>query len=140
VTSQRWCTHCHNDHIGCSERLRSVTGATVFIHELEAPTLRGDEKPKPPRGLRSVILNPNALRVLGHVVKKGSAKFPTVKEVQTYTNGEVLDVPGKPRVVFTPGHSAGHSSLLLEQRGTIFTGDAIVRAISTAEVVLVSWR
>lgn len=119
-------THCHSDHIGCTERLRAHSGATVFVHEGEGPVLRGDEKPTPPRGLRSVLFDPNALRVLGHIVRNGGARFPTVQRVETYTDGEVLDVPGKPRIVFTPGHSVGHSALLLEQRGVLFAGDAIV--------------
>lgn len=119
-------THYHSDHIGCTERLRTESGATVFIHEIEAPGLRGDEKPKPVKGIGGLIINPNALKVLGHIVKNGGMKFPTVKEVQSYTDGEALDVPGKLRVIFTPGHSAGHSSLLLESRGILFAGDAIV--------------
>jgi glyoxylase-like metal-dependent hydrolase (beta-lactamase superfamily II) len=38
----------------------------------------------------------------------------------------VLDVPGRPRVVFTPGHTAGHCALHLADRGTVITGDALV--------------
>ncbi len=68
----------------------------------------------------------DALRMLGHIVKNGGARFPTVKKVHAYTEGDVLDVPGKLRVVFTPGHSAGHSSLLLEEPSVLFAGDAIV--------------
>jgi glyoxylase-like metal-dependent hydrolase (beta-lactamase superfamily II) len=119
-------THSHSDHIGISERLRVESGATAFIHEIEAPTLRGDEKPKVPQGVATALLHAKAIRAVGHMIKNGGAKFPTVKEVQSYEDDEVIDVPGKLRAVFTPGHSPGHSSLLLEQRSVLFAGDAIV--------------
>jgi glyoxylase-like metal-dependent hydrolase (beta-lactamase superfamily II) len=35
-------------------------------------------------------------------------------------------VPGRPRVVFTPGHTYGHSSLHLPDRGVLLAGDAVV--------------
>lgn len=119
-------THYHSDHIGCTERLRAESGATVFIHEIEAPGLRGDERHKPVKGLGSVIFNSQALQLVGHFIKNGGMKFPKVKEVDTFREGDVLDVPGKLRAVFTPGHSAGHTSLLLESSGVLFAGDALV--------------
>jgi glyoxylase-like metal-dependent hydrolase (beta-lactamase superfamily II) len=119
-------THSHSDHIGISERLRVESGATAFIHKIEAPTLRGDEKPKAPQGVMRALLRLQALRIVGHLAANGGMKLPTVSEVQSYDADEVLDVPGKLRVVFTPGHSPGHSALLLEQRGVLFSGDALV--------------
>ena len=119
-------THYHSDHIGCTERLRAESGATVLIHEIEAPGLRGDEKPKAVKGLVNAILNPQGLQLVGHFIQNGGTKFPTVKEVSTFTEGDLLDVPGKLRAIFTPGHSAGHSALLLESSGVLFSGDALV--------------
>ena len=46
--------------------------------------------------------------------------------VRTYGDGERLDVPGRPRVISTPGHTYGHSSLLFEDRGALLAGDAFV--------------
>jgi glyoxylase-like metal-dependent hydrolase (beta-lactamase superfamily II) len=119
-------THVHSDHVGITERLRAASGATVFVHELEGPVLTGDEKLQGPKGARKIITSLNAYRVIGHMLKNGGTKYPTVEEVTTFQDGDVLDVPGKPTVVFTPGHSAGHSSLLLEQRGVLLVGDAMV--------------
>lgn len=119
-------THYHSDHIGCTERLRAESGATVLIHEIEAPGLRGDEKAKAVKGLVGTVLNPQALQLVGHFIKNGAMKFPTVKEVSTFTEGDLLDVPGKLRAIFTPGHSPGHSALLLESSGILFAGDALV--------------
>jgi glyoxylase-like metal-dependent hydrolase (beta-lactamase superfamily II) len=38
----------------------------------------------------------------------------------------VVDVPGRPRVVHAPGHTAGTAALYLESRGILFSGDALV--------------
>jgi len=40
-------------------------------------------------------------------------------------DGEVLDVPGRPRVVHTPGHTPGHCALYFERHGALFVGDAL---------------
>ena len=46
--------------------------------------------------------------------------------VQTYATGATLDVPGRPRVLFTPGHTHGHCALHFPDRGAVITGDALV--------------
>ncbi len=119
-------THAHPDHIGCSERLRAESGADAFVHEIEAPALRGDEKAPKPAGLSGVLFSAGALKMVGHMASNGGSKFPHVKNVQTFKDGDVLDVPGKPRIILTPGHSPGHSILLLEQHSVLFSGDALV--------------
>ena len=51
---------------------------------------------------------------------------PGVYRLGTHTvNGDVLDVPGRPRVLHTPGHTVGHCALLLEDRGVLFVGYSI---------------
>ena len=50
---------------------------------------------------------------------------PPVKEVRRYTEG-ALPVPGKPEVVFTPGHTLGHCALHLADRDVVIAGDAVV--------------
>ncbi len=59
----------------------------------------------------------------GHPDDLGAAEW--VKDVTPFTTDAVLDVPGRPRVVATSGHTAGHVSFLLEDRGVVVTGDAI---------------
>lgn len=45
-----------------------------------------------------------------------------------FADGDELDVPGRPRVLATPGHTEGHASLLLADRGVLFAGDALITA------------
>ena len=119
-------THYHSDHVGCTERLRAESGATVFVHGLEAAGLRGDQKPVATRGLGKTLLNPRAVLSVGHMMKNGFSKMPPVAEVETFEDGHVLDVPGKLKAISTPGHSPGHSVFLSEEKGVLFTGDALV--------------
>jgi glyoxylase-like metal-dependent hydrolase (beta-lactamase superfamily II) len=49
-----------------------------------------------------------------------------VEHVRTFGSEGTLDVPGRPRIVFTPGHTYGHCALHFEDRGTVIAGDAIV--------------
>lgn len=119
-------THTHSDHIGGAAALAAESGAPVFVHDIEAGIATGADKPVPPSGLLANAWRPNIWRFLKHAISNGGAKRITVDTVSSYADGDVLDVPGKPRVVFTPGHSAGHSALLLEQRRVLFCGDAMV--------------
>ena len=45
---------------------------------------------------------------------------------QVYEAGTELDVPGRPRIIPTPGHTYGHCSLHLPGRGAVIVGDAFV--------------
>ena len=49
-----------------------------------------------------------------------------VAELATFADDEVLDVPGRPRVLHLPGHTPGSCGLVFEERGLVFTGDALV--------------
>src|SRR5947208_12128312 len=52
--------------------------------------------------------------------------MPPVAELDKLADGEVLDVPGAPRVVHAPGHTPGSCALFLEDRSLLFSGDALV--------------
>jgi glyoxylase-like metal-dependent hydrolase (beta-lactamase superfamily II) len=56
---------------------------------------------------------------------RGGTKIIPVQEVSGFGDGEVLDVPGSPRVVHAPGHTGGSAAILLEDRGILFTGDVL---------------
>ena len=48
-----------------------------------------------------------------------------VAEAGTFAHGDVLDVPGSPKVVHAPGHTPGACALLFEERGALVTGDTL---------------
>jgi len=119
-------THAHLDHLGFAEQAR---------HELDIPVLvHGDEvwlahHPMRYRTERSPLLylaNPGLWRVMGAMARAGALRTPRVKELHTFADGDELDVPGRPRVVYTPGHTFGHCSLHLPDRDAVVAGDALV--------------
>lgn len=57
---------------------------------------------------------------------KGVTRTPAIAQLDHVADGEVLDVPGSPRVVHAPGHTAGSCALLLERASVLFSGDALV--------------
>jgi glyoxylase-like metal-dependent hydrolase (beta-lactamase superfamily II) len=127
-------THTHSDHIGGAPALAEETGAPVLVPAGEAPIATGEAKPHIPKGVASNIWRPQMLSFIGHLISnKGLAKV-TVPDVTTFGNDDVLDVPGKLRVIYTPGHSSAHSALLLEDRRILFCGDAMATlAVNTGE-------
>jgi glyoxylase-like metal-dependent hydrolase (beta-lactamase superfamily II) len=61
-----------------------------------------------------------------HTVVAGGAKYRPVQHVEVVSGDQTLNLPGQPRIIQTPGHTPGHYSVLLEERGVLFTGDALV--------------
>ena len=117
-------THHHPDHAGNAERLRSL-GARVHSHPADAPQLRGERE----LGLRKVaryIWHPWYFVYSLHLLRKGATRTPAIAQLDELADGEVLDVPGSPRVIHAPGHTAGSCALLLEDRSLLFSGDALV--------------
>lgn len=120
-------THAHFDHVGFAEKARQRLDIPVYAHTREValtrhPTRYDHEQPR----ARYLATQPRALPIIASLTKN-RAFFPSpVGDVVTYEDGEVLDVPGAPRVVFSPGHTYGHCSLHLPDRDAILVGDAFV--------------
>lgn len=129
-------THHHVDHAGTAEQLRSQAGARVLVHEGDAPKVSGERRSHVPPGFYRQSWRPSMARYLAHTVVAGGARYRPVTAIEPLTEGR-LDLPASPRVIHTPGHTAGHCSVLLEDRGVLFTGDALVNFdYATGEVGL----
>jgi glyoxylase-like metal-dependent hydrolase (beta-lactamase superfamily II) len=118
-------THHHVDHAGTAEELRSRANARVFVHEGDAPRVRGERPSHPPSGFYREVWRPSMIHYLAHTVRVGGGRYRPVSEVTLMEDG-VLDVPGRPRIIDTPGHTKGHCSVLLEERGILLSGDAMM--------------
>jgi glyoxylase-like metal-dependent hydrolase (beta-lactamase superfamily II) len=118
-------THAHPDHVGLAERLRT-SGARVYVHE-DDENLATTAKPfgKNEKPLLPYLRYPMAWRLFTHLARNGGMKPQKIGEVSTFGDGEVLDVPGRPRAVHTPGHTSGHAVFHLEDRGALVVGDLL---------------
>jgi glyoxylase-like metal-dependent hydrolase (beta-lactamase superfamily II) len=120
-------THSDGDHTGLAPRFKEA-GARVLVHSRDEGTLA---KPGPKSGdaaplkLLTNAWRPALWRFFVYMARRGGGNPPGVEADATFADGDVLDVPGRPRVLFTPGHTAGHSALLLEDRGVLFVGDSL---------------
>jgi glyoxylase-like metal-dependent hydrolase (beta-lactamase superfamily II) len=115
-------THGDSDHIGFAERLRRDHGVPVFVHEADAARARGETSSKPPWG--HVRLGATA-RFLWYAVRKQGWRVTPVTEVRTVRDGDVLELPGSPRVIGLPGHSPGSIAIHVPVADALFVGDAL---------------
>lgn len=120
-------THSDADHIGLAPTLHEA-GARVLIHAADEPKLRkpgakgGDAKPY---NIVPDLWRPSLWQSILGMVEAQAYKMAKVTDAETFGNDDVLDVPGHPRVVPTPGHTPGHSAFHFEGRRAVFAGDAM---------------
>ena len=121
-------THGHPDHLGAAEKARQETGASVYAHRPEIPRTEGKAKGASPftlvPGLLPALWRPSATGFVLHATARGFMTPKWLTQAVPFDAGDTLDVPGRPRVVATPGHTQGHVSLVLDDKGVVFTGDA----------------
>lgn len=120
-------THAHVDHIGSAERFRREHGAAVHAHADEAAHARGEREERISN--LDMLLRlwwPKMWSFLGNVLSAGGTTVEHVTEVTTFVEDGALDLPGAPVPLFTPGHTSGHCSYHLPDRGVVITGDALV--------------
>ena len=102
-------THAHTDHTGFAEQARATTGARVWIHENDVQMARTG-KVGPRDGKQSAYLLRGAFwRTVFVLGMRGGTKIIPVREVWGFGDGEVLDVPGSPRVVHAPASATAAS-------------------------------
>ncbi len=118
-------THGHPDHIGSAKDIKEFTGAKIAMHERDAGCLEtGDWKTthmtKAAKGNSWGWFMAN----LGRLVVPFSGKVPSTKvELMIKDDGLPLKDYGiSGQIVYTPGHTLGSISVLLDS-GEAFVGD-----------------
>ena len=115
-------THGHSDHVGFAERLRRERNVPVWIHELDRDYAAGQLKPKRTTGPQRIT---PLLHFIWLALRRRGLGLARVKVMSTFDDGQTLDVPGSPRVILVPGHTAGSAALHVEQHDALFVGDAL---------------
>lgn len=118
-------THAHGDHIGFANEAHGE-GVPVKALDAEIPFANGSATGQAVRLGDLSWWKPGTARFLMALRKAGITSAPPVPGVEAFEDGDVLDVPGRLRVVGTPGHTSGHCVFMMEDDGIVFTGDALV--------------
>lgn len=118
-------THGHPDHMGITQRLADRTRLPVHIHPADAPRAKGQGLQKIPRRIKRNLWRPSMLKVMASWGSSGLFTVPPIVTSRDVTDGETLDIPGRPRAIHTPGHSPGSTCFLLDGDGPLVVGDAM---------------
>lgn len=108
-------THGHSDHFGGAAALRRSTSAPLVVSEVDTAVVEGRRPvPAPP------ILDFPVVRLLANLVPS-----PEVVSVDHQVTVGIIPIAPEFEAIATPGHTAGHISLLLDRRGgVLFAGDS----------------
>ncbi len=123
-------THGHADHMGSAERVRREWNVPVRARDAEVGRVTGKQPGSSSFALVPKLLptlwRPAAFGFVLHAARHGFMTPKWVEEVTPFEAGATLDLPGSPQAVATPGHTAGHTSYVLPERGVLLAGDAMV--------------
>ena len=114
-------THGDTDHIGFAARLYREKGIAAFVHAADVERAQLKVK-KPSFGWGPVRVGP-LMGFLWYSARQGGLRIPPAEHLQTMTDGEVLDVPGHPRIIHTPGHTPGSVSVHVPAVDAVMLGD-----------------
>jgi hydroxyacylglutathione hydrolase len=118
-------THAHFDHIGAVQSIQNLTGAKVALHTRDKERLEQNAMPLPP-GVTpwGRIMLALLARMVPHL-----AILPFKIDLALGDEGLPLVEYGvSGRVVYTPGHTSGSVSILLDS-GEAFVGDLAMNAL-----------
>lgn len=115
-------THGDSDHIGFAERLRRDHGVPVYVHEADAGRATGSKPPATPADPRR--LGP-VLGFAWYALRRGGLRTHHLTEVVRVRGGDILDLPGSPRVIALPGHSPGSIAVHIPEVDALFVGDGL---------------
>jgi len=100
-------THCHGDHIGGVKELQEKKQGKILIHRLDAPGLNNENISLTNyMGINPINLDADSIVDDGDLLHLGGLEL---------------------KVIHTPGHTSGGSSLYCKEESLIFTGDTLFR-------------
>src|SRR3954453_13763817 len=114
-------THAHADHVGFAEQLRQELDVPVYVHrDDEELATTANQFGKNDGSMVPYLRYPAAYGLLVELAKGGAMRPHPIERVTRYDGDDELPVPGRPRAIHTPGHTAGHAALVAAD--TIFAG------------------
>lgn len=111
-------THAHPDHIGSAAAVIARTGAETWMHPTDIPF---SESGGPFRPMRP---SPGLPQKIGfRIFWRPDEEIAPVAIDHEILDGQTLPLAGGLEVIHTPGHSAGHVSLLWQGTRLLVVGD-----------------
>lgn len=100
-------THCHGDHIGGVTELKSKMGGKILIHRFDA------------EGLNDKKINLTEIIDMPEIELEADSRID---------DGDLLHIGELEfKVIHTPGHTQGSSSLYCNEEGLLISGDTLFR-------------
>jgi glyoxylase-like metal-dependent hydrolase (beta-lactamase superfamily II) len=119
-------THAHFDHLGFAARAAAELSVPIWVHPEDQFIAAHPYRYQHERSrLLYPLLYPRGVPVLGAMAAASALRVEGLASARDMSPGR-LEVPGRPMVIFTPGHTWGHCVLHLPERDTLITGDALV--------------
>ena len=111
-------THAHPDHIGSAAAVIQRTGAETWMHPTDTPIAASGGPFRPMRP------SPGLPQRIGYrVFWRPNEPVTPVHIDHEIDDGETLPVAGGLQVIHTPGHAAGHVSLMWQGDRMLIVGD-----------------
>lgn len=102
-------THCHGDHIGAVEELKKLKSGKILIHADDYEGLK----------------NPN-INLTGFLAKKDIS----IEADSRVNDNDLLHLGNLEfRVIHTPGHTKGGSSIYCKSENLVFSGDTLFKGM-----------
>jgi glyoxylase-like metal-dependent hydrolase (beta-lactamase superfamily II) len=119
-------THVHGDHFGLAKEAdRRDIG--VAVHEDDESRALGTYTGRfAAEASELPVFKPRVLWNMLPMVLSGVTGLEFLDHVETFADGQRLDVPGHPVAIHTPGHTEGHTMFHCPDSGILFTGDGLV--------------
>lgn len=112
-------THAHLDHYGSVVELKKLTGAPIAIHRADASALAEGRT-----DLGEVRGRGRLIKIIFPLIQAWFAREAVQADILLDDTDELTKFGINARVLHTPGHTPGSSSLWIEQ-GEVFVGDLI---------------
>ena len=123
-------THGHPDHIGSAAALIRETGATTYMHAIDAPFAESGGPFRPMTVGRGLIPH-----VAFPLVWRPAERMEPFRIDKYLADGETLDLAGGLRVVHLPGHCAGQVALLWQGGRLLIAGDVCMNIFKIGDPI-----
>lgn len=126
-------THWHPDHAALAGDLQARSGATVYVHESDAPLVREDPwdvlRPQLNRRFEAWDLPADKRAALREWIDETAPERGRPSAVEAFDDGATFRVSGRElEAVHAPGHTAGQTAFLFDSPGgrEAVVGDTIL--------------